>query len=119
MLIEPGEAGLYRQLCHTLKKDKTDLPDYEVDMKSLSAVKQRVNLARSIESLEHRTKRERSDESWMKKMAEEADILVDNRGYDSDNDPAHEFAKLNNDLKIKRKELSQLLSRPLKRSTVT
>merc|ERR1712071_44938 len=45
MLIEPGEAGLYRQLCHTLKKDKKDLPDYDIDMKTLSAVKQRVNLA--------------------------------------------------------------------------
>lgn len=117
MLIEPSEAAAYRQLCSTLKKDKTDLPDYEVDMRIFAAIKQRVNLARDIESLEHRTKRERSDKSWMKQMAKEAELILTDSGSDSDNgSEAQGYSKLISDLKKKRKELSQLLARPFKRS---
>lgn len=116
MLIEPAEAQDFRRLCSTLNKQKTDLPDYDIDMKVLGAVKQRVNLARGIEVLEHRTKRERSDESWVKKMAEEADLYLEDDGHDSDNEVARDRAQLSHELGIKRKELTQLLSRPLKRS---
>lgn len=120
MLIEPGETAVYRRLCATLKKDsKTDLPDFEVDMRLLSAVKLRVNLARSIELLEHRTKRERSDVNWVKKMAEEADIVLEDDYDDLDDDSggaAQDHARLLADLRAKRKELSQLLARPLKRT---
>ncbi len=118
MLVEPGETSSYKKLCSTLKKDKTDLPDYDIDMRLLSAVKQRVNLARSIELLEHRTKRERSDVNWVKKMAEEADIVLDD-DRDEDDDgggAAHSHAQLLTDLKTKRNQLTQLLARPLKRS---
>lgn len=117
ILVEPSEAVTYRQLCSTLKKDKTDLPDYDVDMRIFAAIKQRVNLARAIESLEHRTKRERSDKSWMKQMAEEADLLISDSGSESDNgSSAQGHSQLITELKKKRKELSQLLSRPFKRS---
>ena len=116
MLIEPGETSYFRQLCTTLNKQKADLPDYDIDMKVLAAVKQRVNLARAIEVLEHRTKRERSDESWVKKMAEEADLYLEDDDHDSDNEVARDKAQLTHELRIKRKELTQLLSRPLKRS---
>lgn len=117
ILIEPSEAASYRQLCSTLKKDKTDLPDYEVDMRIFAAIKQRVNLARAIESLEHRTKRERSDKSWMKQMAQEADLLISESDDDSDNGSgAQSHSQLITELKMKRKELTQLLSRPFKRS---
>ena len=120
MLVEPSETSLYRRLCKTLNKQKDDLPDYDIDMKVLAAVKQRVNLARSIEILEHRTKRDRSDQGWAKKMAEEADMIVeDDDADDADQEEDTNFtrAKLDNDLRIKKKELDRLLLRPLKRST--
>lgn len=86
-------------------------------MRIFSAIKQRVNLARAIESLEHRTKRERSDKSWMKQMAQEADLLISESDDDSDNgSSAQSHSQLVTELKMKRKELSQLLSRPFKRS---
>lgn len=117
IIIEPSEALSYRQLCSTLKKDKTDLPDYQVDMRIFAAIKQRVNLAKAIESLEHRTKRERSDRSWMKQMAEEAELVMSESDNDSDNgSAAQSHSQLLTQLKMKRKELSTLLSRPFKRS---
>lgn len=119
MLVEPGEVSLYKKLCNNLKKAKGDLEDYDVDMSVFRAVKDRVNLARAIEALEHRTKRAKSDETWVKKMAEEADIDVDDDGNNSDDGmAAHHRASLDNELKQKRKELKQLLLRPLKRSIV-
>lgn len=116
MLIEPGEASLYRQLCATLKKDKTDFPDYDVDLRILPAIKQRVNLAKAIESLEHRTKRERSDKRWMKQMADEAELVVSESDNDSDNGQARNKSQLTNELNAKRKELKKLIARPFKRS---
>lgn len=86
-------------------------------MRLMAGIKQRVNLAKSIELLEHRTKKVRSDESWVKKMAEEADLMLeDNIPSDDDGSVAYDQAQLINDLRNKRKELSQLLLRPLKRS---
>lgn len=100
-----------------MNKQKTDLPDYDIDMRLMAGIKQRVNLAKSIELLEHRTKKVRSDESWVKKMAEEADLMLeDNIPSDDDGSVAYDQAQLINDLRNKRKELSQLLLRPLKRS---
>ncbi len=86
-------------------------------MRVFAAIKQRVNLAKAIESLEHRTKRERSDKNWMKQMAEEADLLVSESDEDSDSgSAAQNHSQLITELKTKRKELSQLLARPFKRS---
>jgi ATP-dependent RNA helicase DDX24/MAK5 len=86
-------------------------------MRIFAAIKQRVNLAKAIESLEHRTKRERSDKSWMKQMAEEADLLISESDEDSDSGgTAQSHSQLLTELKNKRKELSTLLARPLKRS---
>lgn len=117
MLIEPSEVNSYRKLCNNLKKEKGDLEDYDIDMRMFGAVKERVNLARAIEALEHRTKRTKSDESWVKKMAEEAEIMLEDDGNDSDAGmAAYHKANLNNELKQKKKELKQLLMRPLKRS---
>ncbi|XP_046461202.1 ATP-dependent RNA helicase DDX24-like [Daphnia pulex] len=117
ILIEPEEATTYRKLCSTLKKDKNDLPDYDVDMRIFAAIKQRVNLAKAIESLEHRTKRERSDKSWMKQMAEEADLVISESDQDSDSgSAAQSHSQLLTELKNKRKELTKLLARPFKRS---
>ena len=118
MLIEPGETSLYRQLCTTLNKQKADLPDYDIDMKTLTAVKQRVNLAKEIESMEHRMKRTRSEESWIKKMADEAELVIDDDLLDEDDAGVARFeqAQLVNQLKGKRKELERLILRPLKRT---
>lgn len=100
-----------------MKKDKNDLPDYDVDMRIFAAIKQRVNLAKAIESLEHRTKRERSDKSWMKQMAEEADLVISESDQDSDSgSAAQSHSQLLTELKNKRKELTKLLARPFKRS---
>lgn len=117
MLIEPSEESLYRKLCNNLKKGKADFVDYDVDMRVFGAIKERVNLARCIEALEHRTKRAKSDENWAKKMAEEAEIVFEDDASDSDGGiSAHHKASLDNELNLKKKQLKQLLMRPLKRS---
>lgn len=86
-------------------------------MRLFSAIKQRVNLAKAIESLEHRTKRERSDKSWMKQMAEEADLLLTDSDNDSDSgSAAQNHSQLLTELKMKRKELTKLIARPFKRT---
>lgn len=119
MLVEPAEQRLYRQLCATLHKVKTDLPDYDVEHAALDVCRQRVHLARRIETLEHRMKRDTSQHNWVQKMAEDADLVVDDDRAPLDEDERGvercERAQLLQQLKLERRRLEQLSLRPLRR----
>lgn len=54
-----------------------DLPLFPVQENILTAVKDRVNLARELDKLELRVRKSNSEMGWIKKAANEMDIILD------------------------------------------
>lgn len=89
--------------------------------KYLSAVKDRVNLARDVDVQELKLRRKNTDIGWIKKTAKEMDILVDDMSdfseadlYDSDDGGgAIERTLERRELKQKQDALKRLLAKPI------
>ncbi|KAH8413852.1 hypothetical protein KR222_010030 [Zaprionus bogoriensis] len=90
MFMEPGEVKSYVKLYKTLERTE-DLPLFPISERFLGAVKERVNLARELDKEELKLRRTQSEEGWMKKHAEEMDMIIDGyndeSGSDQDEDP--------------------------------
>lgn len=56
MLISPEELPVYKRLCNSLKLEE-QMPQFPVDEDSIRAIKRIVNLAKEIDSLNHKTKK--------------------------------------------------------------
>ncbi|KAJ3389639.1 ATP-dependent RNA helicase [Chytriomyces hyalinus] len=95
-LVGPSEVGLYKKICHALGKGKDEilmmLIEFPLDLSILAAIKGRLALAKKIESAEHRNEKQKHDKDWMKKTAEEADIILDDSSEDEE--VAHKKKKI-------------------------
>ncbi|XP_065367377.1 ATP-dependent RNA helicase DDX24 [Calliphora vicina] len=117
MFMEPGEVKTYIKLYKTLERTE-DLPLFPVSERYLNAVKERVNLAREVDKQELKLKRTQTELGWMKKHAEEMDMVIegfnDESGSDQDEDP-YIIEKRRNRVQLDgvRSELKTLLSRPI------
>jgi ATP-dependent RNA helicase DDX24/MAK5 len=120
VLIEPGENNTYKKICHTLKRNE-ELPDFPIDSSIFPSVKKRGQVARELDKVLFRSKKEEVNKSWFKKAAEEADLEYSEASDDSCNakneisslDKAKETSKRNTNVENKRLELKQLLALPL------
>lgn len=96
-----------------------DLPIFPVSDRHLQVVKERVDLARDVDKLELKNKRTSSEIGWMKKTAEEMDMIID--GFEeggselSDDEDAFQIERNKNvsQLNSKRIQLATLLQKPL------
>lgn len=86
--------------------------------KHLKAVKARVDLAREVDVLDLKSRRNAAEVGWLKKSAEEMDIIVDDMSdfseselYDSDD--GGERHRGRRELRQKRDNLTKLLGQPL------
>lgn len=88
----------------------------------LTAVRERVNLARKVDVAELHVRRQQADIGWLKKSAKEMDILLDDDSdfseadfYASDNDDAGgaEKIKSRRDLQHMKDSLKHLLAKPI------
>ncbi|XP_050719053.1 ATP-dependent RNA helicase DDX24-like [Eriocheir sinensis] len=113
LLIESSEIKKYRQLCVTLNR-ATDLPPFPVDSNIMSQVKKRLDLARTLEIMEHRIRKTNANNEWFRRAAEEADILIDEDILDPDEEreKSMKTAQEKRELKNKRKILMKMLSTP-------
>jgi hypothetical protein len=59
-----------------------DYPEYPVESAYLKGVRQRVNLARTVDKLSHSFEKQQAKKSWFVKAAEEADLDLDEDLYD-------------------------------------
>ncbi|KAJ3412686.1 ATP-dependent RNA helicase ddx24 [Chytridiales sp. JEL 0842] len=122
MLCGPAEVGVYKKICHALGKTE-GLPEFPVDRSILAAIRSRLNLATKIEAEEHKMKKQRVEKDWLKKAAEDAEmILSDDSDVDSDNDgvskgskkpQSKEEEKARAKLAQMKAELQTLLKKPL------
>ena len=78
VFVDPSEGFYYNKLIKAVNGgDAFELLPVKQDL--LKSLNQRVTLATQINDLEHRFKKRKSDESWLTKMAREADIDLEDR----------------------------------------
>ncbi|XP_068148260.1 ATP-dependent RNA helicase DDX24 [Drosophila tropicalis] len=117
MFMEPGEVKSYVKLYKTLQRTE-DLPLFPISERYLSAVRERVNLARDLDKEELKLKRTQSELGWMKKHAEEMDMIIDGyndeSGSDQDEDPfIIERRRNRQHVESVRSQLHALLAQPI------
>ncbi|RZF47753.1 hypothetical protein LSTR_LSTR006017 [Laodelphax striatellus] len=112
LFMQPQEMDAYRKLCRTLGRNEKDMDDLPVEGELLAAIKERIRLARDIERLEQRVKRDQSKRGWLERAAREMDMLVD------EEEVVHggggEGEKEREQLIVKRRRLSELLKTPIR-----
>ncbi|KAH8309378.1 ATP-dependent RNA helicase DDX24 [Drosophila kikkawai] len=117
MFMEPGEVKSYVKLYKTLERTE-DLPLFPISERFMGAVRERVNLARDLDKEELKLKRVQSERGWMKKHAEEMDMIIDGyndeSGSDQDEDP-FVIERRRNRLHVEtvRAQLNALLAQPI------
>lgn len=111
LMMEPSEKQYYSKLCKTLGRTE-DLPMFPVVDKLLIAVKERVDIAREIDKLELKCRRDNSQKGWLRKAIEDMDLVLEEDEEDSEL-RIKEQADLKHQLKIKKHQLTSLMSKLL------
>nr|XP_034181790.1 ATP-dependent RNA helicase DDX24 [Osmia lignaria]XP_034181791.1 ATP-dependent RNA helicase DDX24 [Osmia lignaria] len=111
LMMEPSEKQYYSKLCKTLGRTQ-DLPTFPVVDRLLIAVKERVDIAREIDKLELKCRRDNSQKGWLRKAVEDMDLVLEEDEEDIALD-IKETADLKHQLKIKKYQLASLMSKPL------
>jgi ATP-dependent RNA helicase DDX24/MAK5 len=57
--------------------DDSDIPDMSVELDILDKLKARVQLARKIDNMQHKVKKQNHDRRWMREAAEAMEIELD------------------------------------------
>ncbi|XP_072348685.1 ATP-dependent RNA helicase DDX24 isoform X1 [Scyliorhinus torazame] len=118
MLVGPDDMMRFKKICKTLGKDE-NIPLFPVQAKCMSAIKARVNVARSIEKMEYQHNKMQQHNSWFQQAAEALEVdLEDNvlmgGGYNSDGGDCNSDEKQRQRmLKGMKKQLKHLLSQPV------
>jgi ATP-dependent RNA helicase DDX24/MAK5 len=76
LLVDPSDAPAAAKILRCLHRDR-DFPPVDVDSRMLRFAKERVDLARRIDLVEHALRREASQDEWYLKAAEESDLVLD------------------------------------------
>ncbi|KAI4503864.1 hypothetical protein M0802_001267 [Mischocyttarus mexicanus] len=112
LMMEPSEKQNYSKLCHTLGRTE-DIPTFPVIDRLLMAVKERVDIAREIDSLELKCKKSNVHKGWLQKAVEDMDIILDEDDQIETTMESKEMADLRRLLKARKHRLTSLLSKPL------
>ncbi|RCI01185.1 ATP-dependent RNA helicase [Rhizopus azygosporus] len=114
LLCGPEETKVYQKLCQTLRKGE-EYPMFPVDLNILRSMKERVELARQIDSIQHRESKQAHEQNWMRKLAQEMDVdfdedMMQGNGHQKSNkELQREKAKVNG----LKNQLNQLLQKPI------
>ncbi|KAM9355349.1 ATP-dependent RNA helicase DDX24 [Pholidichthys leucotaenia] len=76
LLISPDDMMNFKKIFKTLGKEE-DLPMFPIESKCFGAIKERVDLARSIEKIEFYNSREKQHNSWLKQAADALELDLD------------------------------------------
>lgn len=112
LMMEPSEKQYYTKLCKTLGRTD-DLPIFPVVDRLLIAIKERVDVARDIDKLELKSRRQNNQKGWLQKAMEDMDMILDEEDDDESSTESEERAALRRHLKAKKSQLRFLLSKPV------
>ncbi|WFD42539.1 RNA helicase [Malassezia psittaci] len=115
-LVEPNEQRVLNGIWKALKRTDT-LATLTIEYTLLDAIRERLRLAKQIDELQHTQNKAKHEDSWIRKMAQEADLNLDS---DSEQDnvesqavAGRKSAKSDAKLASLRAELKALLARPI------
>ncbi|XP_077277605.1 ATP-dependent RNA helicase DDX24 [Temnothorax americanus] len=112
LMMEPSEKQNYTKLCKTLGRTH-DLPVFPVVDRLLITIKERVDVARDIDKLELKSRRQNNQKGWLRKAVEDMDMVLDEEDDDESSTESEEAAALKRQLKAKKSQLRFLLSKPM------
>ncbi|KAJ7634913.1 ATP-dependent RNA helicase [Roridomyces roridus] len=116
MMCSPDERRVVRALLGSLGRQESEIPEMSIELNLLDKLKERVQLARQIETTHHQIKKANHDRKWMKETAEALEVELDSDFLsDSDEDKVSNQKRKAKDAKNARlkAELKKLLSQPL------
>ncbi|XP_041484197.1 ATP-dependent RNA helicase DDX24-like isoform X2 [Lytechinus variegatus] len=108
-LVSPNEMNFYRRLCKTLNRE--EIPSFPVEHSYYQAVKERVDLAREIDKLEHVHSKKKHQNDWFVRAAKELDVDVDEHLNLHDMGDSSEQKQFNKKMRMMRGHLKALLKR--------
>lgn len=108
LLSLPSDAQGLKKLMHVLKKDEFD--EFPIDRRLIPALNKRFNIAKQIDSIQHKSKKRKNDSDWFKKAAAECDIAL---SMSEDEDSSEENNTSSHKIKKLKMELNSLLTLPL------
>ncbi|NXC68183.1 DDX24 helicase, partial [Anhinga anhinga] len=109
LLIGPDDLINFRKIYKTLEKTE-ELPFFPVETKCMTAIKERMNLARQIEKAEFFNSRAKQHNSWLQQAAEALEIDVDDDMFMGNEQEESQKQKM---LKGMKNQLKHMLSQPL------
>ncbi|KAI0346466.1 DEAD-domain-containing protein [Trametopsis cervina] len=77
LMCAPDERKLVRSLLGSLKRDEDEIPEISTELYLLDKLKERIQLARRIDSAQHKIKKENHEKHWLKEAAEAMEIELD------------------------------------------
>ncbi|KAK7044735.1 ATP-dependent RNA helicase MAK5 [Favolaschia claudopus] len=108
LMCSPDERRVVRALLGSLGRQESEIAEISIDLSMLDKLKERVQLARKIETAHHKTKKANHDRKWMKEAADAMEIELDS---DFMSDRKQKTKDIENS-KLKA-ELKRLLAQPL------
>jgi ATP-dependent RNA helicase DDX24/MAK5 len=117
LMCAPDERRVVRALLASLGRKDTDIPEISVELTLLDKLKNRILLARQIDSQQHKIKKQHHERNWLKETAEAMEIELDSdilsESTDENNSSKHQ--KKNNDTKmaVLKAKLKELMRQPL------
>ena len=118
MLVAADDLINYRKIIKTLNRNE-ELPVFPVEDEYMTVLRQRVSAARAVDQLQHSLDKQAHQSSWFERLADEADIELDEdtmyqvTSRDTD---SHERIADERRLKQLKLQLEQLLKKPVTQS---
>ncbi|KAG1753535.1 ATP-dependent RNA helicase [Suillus paluster] len=117
LMCAPDERRVVRALLASLGRKDTDIPEISVELTLLDKLKNRILLARQIDSQQHKIKKQRHERNWLKETAEAMEIELDSDILSESADESHpsKQRKKKHDAKTAnlKAKLRELMSQPL------
>ncbi|KAJ6588976.1 P-loop containing nucleoside triphosphate hydrolase protein [Mycena capillaripes] len=116
LMCSPDERRVVRALLGSLGRQESEIAEMSIELNMLDKLKERVQLARQIETTHHKIKKANHDRKWMKETAEALEVELDSDFVsDSDEDKPSNQKRKAKDLKNAnlKAELKRLLAQPL------
>lgn len=117
LMCAPDERRVVRALLASLGRKDTDIPDISVELTLLDKLKNRILLARQIDSQQHKIKKQHHERNWLKETAEAMEIELDSdilsESADESNSSKHRKKRADAKIAVLKAKLRELMSQPL------
>ncbi|KAJ7439358.1 ATP-dependent RNA helicase [Mycena latifolia] len=116
LMCAPDERRVVRALLGSLGRQESEIAEMSIELNLLDKLKERVQLARQIETTHHKIKKANHDRRWMQETAEALEVELDSDFVsDSDEEKPSNQKRKAKDLKNAslKAELKRLLAQPL------